>query len=110
MGYYFEYGREAVATVQRYIWEINHAPDKKAERRLLRELRAYQDKMSHEKSRPGRGGRKEKSMNTICNVRREAGGWRVEARTPYGAPVVVYSLGSRREAIDAACWAEPEPA
>lgn len=49
-------------------------------------------------------------MNIICNVQLEAGGWRVEARTPGGARLVVYSLGSRSEAIDAARWAEPEPA
>ena len=49
-------------------------------------------------------------MNIICNIQPEAGGWRVEAKTPGGAPVVVCGFGSRNEAIDAARWAEPEPA
>lgn len=49
-------------------------------------------------------------MNIVCNIQRMPDGWRVEAKTPGGAPVVVCGFGSRSEAIDAARWAEPEPA
>lgn len=49
-------------------------------------------------------------MNTICNIRQELGGWRVEAMTPNGAYLVIFSRNSRHEAVETARWAEAEPA
>ena len=48
-------------------------------------------------------------MNRICNVRRESGGWLVEARTPEGMRVVVFDYGLRRRVIKSARWADAEP-
>lgn len=49
-------------------------------------------------------------MNTICSVRKECGGWLVEARTPDGMRLVVFDYGPRCRVVQSARWAEAEPA
>lgn len=49
-------------------------------------------------------------MNTICGIQKAMDGWRIEAQTPDGTRLVVFHAGTRREAVQAALWAEAEPA
>ncbi len=49
-------------------------------------------------------------MNRISSIQRTMDGWRIEAQTPDGTRLVVFHAGTRREAVQAALWAEVEPA
>lgn len=47
-------------------------------------------------------------MNQVINVQRYGKGWRVEAVTPSGRPIVVFSFGSLVSVIEEAMQAETE--
>ena len=47
-------------------------------------------------------------MNRVINVQRYGKGWRVEAVTPSGGPIVVFSFGSLVSVIEEAMQAEAE--
>ncbi len=47
-------------------------------------------------------------MNRVINVQRYGKGWRVEAVTPSGRPIVVFSFGSLVSVIEEAMQAEAE--
>ena len=47
-------------------------------------------------------------MNWVINARRYGKGWRVEAVTPSGRPIVVFSFGSLVSVIEEAMQAEAE--
>ena len=55
-------------------------------------------------------GYEEEPMNRISSIQRTMDGWRIEAQTPDGTRLVVFHAGTRREAVQAALWAEVEPA
>ena len=45
-------------------------------------------------------------MNRVINVQRYGKGWRVEAVTPSGRPIVVFSFGSLVSVIEEAMYAD----
>ena len=47
-------------------------------------------------------------VNQVINVQRYGKGWRVEAVTPSGRPIVVFSFGSLVSVIEEAMQAEAE--
>lgn len=51
-------------------------------------------------------------MNKIIRCERDGSGWRIEVRTPSGAPMVLTLCGSKDQALERARWNmdEPEPA